>query len=181
MATIKVETSDFTLSSGWTCSYTLAEATGEVTARSITNHYSGTKNVTFDFSSLLPDGAKVTSATVHATVGGNQLYSTSVLTINGETVTAGSTASVPVTIEDGATSVTVPFVYKCVATLHTTHGVVETTSHSTSTSFADVYLLLETSGGGIYRVEGGVLVPYKFYHVEDGMLVPYQITCGGGE
>lgn len=179
MAQIRVDADDFSLRSSYSCIYELAEVTGEATSRYTTSATTGTTNVKFAFD--LPSGATVRSAEVHATLG-TPAWSPEICTINGMTVSTGSTVSVPVEIENGADSITVPFVYKCKPVLHTDHGSVETTNHYGSIPYTDVYLLIETSGGSgyVYRAEGGQLVPYQLCRAEGGQLVPYQLNRAEG-
>lgn len=164
MAEIISRVADFNMTSEWTV------VTGSNGVKEITSGPT-TASVPVTFTYELPSGANVTSAKVHANWG-SPLSGFAIRTING--VTPDSDGMVNVEINPAATSITVTFRFK--ANGNTT----ATGNRSAVASLTDVYLLIETSGGSgyIYRVENGVLVPYKFYRAEGGKLVPYQITGG---
>lgn len=112
---------------------------------------------TFDLTEL-PEGATITGAMVCATAGIPK-YGAEVSTINGVGVGFGGEKSVPVTIDDGAASVSVNFAYQCVATshIHSFDGTPQTghywdgdtevyifeTEHESVLMYSDVYLLIE--------------------------------------
>jgi len=140
MAQLKITTEDFSLSSSYKCIYEFAESTAEVTRRYTTAAIPGTKDIEFSID-LLPD-THISSATLYADVGYSS-FGVSDLTINGVTVEQESTANVNIDISEDATSVTVPFVFKCENTVHSTHGTIQTTNHTAWMAFSNVYLLVE--------------------------------------
>ena len=213
MAQLRIDAAEFSLNSKFKCCTecewrytddTHTEYTYNET--SFVEEYGSTerKVVIFDLAEL-PAGATVKQATVYATLG-SPLYGVEVSTINGVGVGISGGKSVPVTIEEGATSVRVEFVYKCTAVAHNhasdgyhvnggdywdgntlIHHLYK--DHESVVGYTDVYLLIEydggeesAEGGVIYRAEGGELVPYRLYRAEGGELVPYRLHhAEGGE
>jgi hypothetical protein len=112
---------------------------------------------TFDLSGL-PEDVTITGATVYATLGIPK-YGAEASTINGVSVGYDGEKYVPVTITDGATSVSVDFAYQCIATAHThffdgtpqaghywdgnTEVYIFETTHESVLAYSDVYLLVE--------------------------------------
>lgn len=171
MAKIKVSVDDLSLASTYSCIQKFEEGTGALINRYTTSATKDVKSVTFAFE--LPSASKVRRATVYATLS-NSAFAAAVCTINGMRCSYKTTAAVPVEIEEGATSITVPFVFRIMPVLHTNHGLVEKTNHRSEVTFSDVYLLIETVDNCILHAENGELVPYQLYHAEGGILVPYQ-------
>lgn len=158
MSQIRVDIDGFSLSSSWRV------VTGSQGVKEIVDGPStASKTVTFEYK--LPAGTKVKSAQVHSTWG-SPLSGYSLRTVNGSTPDASGMVSVD--IDTKATSVDVVFRFRA-------NGDTSTTGNRSATaSVSEIYLLIETVGGCIYRAENGVLVPYQLYRAENGVLVPYQ-------
>lgn len=164
MAEIKVQHDDFYMHSNWRV------VTNSNGAKEITEGPSVASNVvTFEYD--LPEGTTIKSAKVHS----SWTYPTSGFYfrhVNG--VAPDSAGLVDVEIDPAATSVNVAFSFRAV-------GSTSVTGIRTDTTLVhDVYLLIETGGGQIYRAEGGKLVPYQLCRAEGGQLVPYQLCRAEG-
>lgn len=154
MAQLRIDTPDFALNSSYKCGtecewrYTDSTHTDYTFRESAyVEKTSNTARHTARFElSALPEGAKITQATLFATAG-SPLHGTELSTINGVSVTPPGTKTVPVDVEDGATSVDVVFAYKCVATAH---------NH-----YADGY---HVNGGDYW--DGNTLVHHLYYDHE---------------
>lgn len=117
----------------------------------------------------IPSGVKVVSAKVHSTWG-SPVGGYAIRTVNGITPGDSNNWMVDVEIDPEATSVNVVFKFKSYGNTTTTGN------RSGVAAVSDIYLLIETAGGFICRVENGVLVPYQFHRAEGGQLVPYQFS-----
>lgn len=118
MPQIKVTADGFTLTCKLTCCTMERWARDDSGAPSdleVTDSYVSTspqtvtKNVEFAFA--LPDDVTIESAKVYATVSGSPLFGAAERTING--VSAGGNTGIDVSIDEGATSVSVPFTFLC--------------------------------------------------------------------
>lgn len=187
MATIEVPANEFVLKSTFTCTTTYYyNSTGSLNSskNAVSNLKSGKKTVSFPVA--LSSGKKIVSAKVHATHTTGLIGGT--FTIDGKTPDAQNF----VTLDNpDASSGSIDVEFEWESYKHTTashsgenpsyngnssQSVVR--NHESPSTIDKVYLLIETSGGGIYCAKNGELVPYKFYHTENGELVPYQITGG---
>lgn len=123
-----------------------------------------------NFAFKLPEGATITSAKVYATIG-NSLFGAALSTINGVYAQPKTTASVDITIPDGASSVDVEFAFRSALVRHNPllnessatestswdidayvddndntvdiKNVTRTETHNGTQSYNDVYLLIE--------------------------------------
>ena len=159
MAKIKVNHDSITLTSTWRV------VTGSNGVKEITEGPSvDSKTITFKYA--LPAGTRVKSAKVHSTWG-SPLSGFFFRRVNG--VAPDSDGMVDVEIDPAETSVSVTFSFKALG------NTTATGYHSGATTIFEIYLLIETAGGYIYRAEGGKLVPYQLCRAEGGKLVPYQL------
>lgn len=171
MAQLKVPVDDFRLKCTYTCKTEQTWRTddaGAPTTLYLTTYaisaYPQTVTQYVRFAVDLPEGAVVTSATVHATLD-NPLYGAAVSTINGQDAAPLATSSIEVEIADGETSVVVPFRFCCGAVSHqhdpdagdftdSDNDVVDTETdiyykryywweHESYLHYTDVYLLIE--------------------------------------
>lgn len=194
MAEKKVTTSDFSLTSNWTCTvvylYNSSGSFNSVYSRTQTTPSIGTKTITF--STGLPTSAKILSAKVYATYtttgwgdGNFKINNTKIS--SGGSITLDSSS-----LSSGSVSVT--FTWQANKDTSTNHdgqypgyqgnsSESRTFSHPSTANVTNVYLLVEYQNGSIiYHAENSVLVPYQLFHAENGELVPYQIQHGeGGE
>lgn len=165
-----IEAEDFTLKSTWRV------AEGSSGAKEIVEGpTTATKTVTFEYA--IPSGVKVASAKVHSTWGAQKqpVGGYAIRTVNGIRPDDDNGWMVDVELDPAQTSVAVVFKYKSYGNT-TSVG-----SHFGSAAVSEVYLLIETVGGVIYRVENGELVPYQFHRAENGVLIPYSFLGSLGD
>ena len=192
MAEKKITTSDFSLTSSWTCTIVyLYNSTGSfngVSSRSQTTPSKATKTVTF--TTELPTTAKILSAKVYATYS-LASWGSANFKINDTAISSGGYISLDTSsLSSGSVSLT--FSLQANRDSNTNHDGAyptyngnssqsRTFSHSSVANVTNVYLLVEYQNGSvIYHAENGVLVPYQLFHAENGELVPYQIQHGEG-
>lgn len=125
MAQLTVPIDDFELSSTYTCTTTLRTAYSDDSHTTVVSSFTRTETSTpttgsasKTFSFALPTGATVTSAKVHVANFGSPPFGADAVKINNTAVSISGAAAVDVTISSGATSVTVPFSFKCNAVSH---------------------------------------------------------------
>lgn len=209
MAVVRIDVDGFSNSSSYNCTkkgtivYADKTHTTVITSgwsNDVTGASTATQNVPFEFN--LPKNSTVVKATVYAKLGVS-MYGAEINTINGVKVSEGGVCKVDVTdkvkevIEAGATSVSIPFVFKSYTVEHnhlpgdmtlvnsywgsgnTVYFESYKKTHSGLLTYTDVYLLIETNSGYgcLHRAIDGELVPYKFHRVENGVLVPYLLVC----
>lgn len=144
MALLKVTADNFNIVSDYTCYTRVSDGVVNPTAYAASNR---TNTVTFSYA--LPDGATITSASVHAILG-SPAYGAAISTINGVWANTGSENTVDVTSIATDTSCEVIFAFTCrnPAHDHTSDGKkisdeLYEYNHQSRIDYTDVYLLIE--------------------------------------
>lgn len=140
MATARIPTADFSLSSSWQCDHHYPGGKPYYAFKSSNMPTYASQEVSFDYS--LPSGSAIKTAQIWATIG-SALTGCSILNVNGNAFkhTSGSERGADVSISGTSGTLSATFAFKA------NGNKVDTARHSSTVTFKNVYLWIEYEGG----------------------------------